>query len=195
MAVVAGDVVLMRLRQADLFFAGQFMIEDVRFHPRSPARIRILNPCWLGIVPHTTPQRVRVLDEETHRGLRLRLEPESPRSVHVDDIYEFLPDPESGGWMIDHDCRLTFRRATPAHELGLHVMLDPKGVPTMHWEFDYHIPTYGAGQRSHLPIAARNTASDERCATERENGIGLETRRCRQLEAGHSGPIADPRHT
>jgi hypothetical protein len=145
MAVRAGDLVLMRLRQDDMFWAGQFMLEDVRFHPESPVRMRLMDQCWLGIAGRTSPQHVRVLDEPTARGLRVRLEPELEGPVRVDDEYEFLPDPDSGGWMIDHACKLTLRRDMRADELGLHMMVTPEGVPTLHWEFDYLIPLYGAG--------------------------------------------------
>lgn len=145
MAVMDGEVSLMRFIHGDLYMAGQFAIQDVRFHRQGKSRIWNVKPCWLGFVPNRTPQRVRIVDEKTPRGLRVRIEPTPTGPVDVEDVFEFIPDPDSGGWMIDHRCRLTFRQSVRAMGTGLMLMNNPKGEPTLYWEFDDPLPTNAVG--------------------------------------------------
>lgn len=143
--VMDGDVPLMHFISGDLYMAGQFLIQDVRFHPRGPSRIWGCKPFWQGVIPGASPQGATVTGEATVRGLVVRVRPEGTGPIDVDNTFEFLPDPRTGGWMIDHVCRLTFRRAVAANTLGFCRMDNPRGEPTLYWEFDDPLPVNAVG--------------------------------------------------
>ena len=143
--VVDGQVPLLKFSSGDLFYGGSFMIQDARLHPNHPIRLTHLKPSWNSLVPRLTPSKVHIVDEPTPHGLRLHLVPKAQGPVEIQDTYEFLPDPDHGGWMIDHHFHATFRRDTLARELGFYLFLDPHGTPAYAWDFDDPLPTHGVG--------------------------------------------------
>lgn len=135
--VLAGGAELMQVGVGDLYMAGSLSIRDIRFHPAHRLRIAGLMQFWRCFVPPRHPARVAVRGERTAHGLRLCFQPDTRGGVaDVKDALEFLPAADSGGWMIEHRCRIVLRKRVQAREIGLVQFPLPNGRPALWWEID-----------------------------------------------------------
>lgn len=135
--VCAGDTELMKITIGDLYMGGEAIIGRIRFRSDGPLRIANLISPWLRFVPKRHPDQVRVSAEEIANGLRLHVAPDTRGGVaDVEDSFDFLPDPQSGGWCIEHRCKIVLRRSIDVRQLGVVDMPDEHGRPGFYWEID-----------------------------------------------------------
>ena len=135
--VLAGDAELMRITVGDLYMGGTIIIGHIRFRPGGPLRIANLVNCWRSFVPKRHPEEAHVRAEQTEQGLRLHVEPDTRGGVaDVENYFDFLPDPQAGGWMIEHRCRIILRRRVDLRQLGVIAFADERGHDAFWWEID-----------------------------------------------------------
>lgn len=135
--VVSGNADLMQVSVGDLYLGGTFIVRNIRFRADGPQRIANRMQFWRHFVPRRHPDRADVRGVGTAQGLRVETRPDTRGGVaDVQDVQEFVPDPDTGGWTIIHHCRLKMRRAMTAHELGLVRFPDPRGHERPWWEID-----------------------------------------------------------
>jgi hypothetical protein len=135
--VADGDSELLRIRGGDLYMGGAMIVGSVRFRANGALRIANLANPWRAFVPKGCPERVSVRGERTPQGLRVHLEPDTHGGVaDVACHLEFIPDPASGGWMIEQHCKIVLRRSVRWKDIGVIVFPDENGRPSLWWEID-----------------------------------------------------------